>query len=191
MPVTDAAPLRKVVIRLLENDNALNKLILLEDLAAACNGAAGLSTDGLHVTADHIFQAFRRNETLNIKDVLGTDTDHVFRLDRHRPDKRSPEIKSAGRFKSSGVEMGEPHKFPIRGWAMDDADINILKEFLKQKEDDKKKRAADDEKSSKKKTNKKRKKAKAKKGERDDLDEEEKQRLEKQRLSNILRMCKI
>ena len=147
------------------------------------------------MTETHILHAFNKLHTLNIKDVLDTDTEHVFRLHRHRPGKRQKEIKSAGRFESADVELGAPHECSVRGWTMDDADIERLKEFLKNKENEKKKRAADDEKSSKKKKNKKRKKAKANNGDRDGLDDEEErrldqQRLEQQRLEQVQKLAK-
>ena len=53
------APLRKVITRLLDHDDALNKLFPVDMLADMCNSAAKLRSDDLKVTEKHVTAAFQ------------------------------------------------------------------------------------------------------------------------------------
>jgi len=188
------APLRKVITRLLDHDDALNKLFPVDMLADMCNSAAKFRSDDLKVTEKHVTAAFQGSITLKVNEmkVGNTDTKHVIQYDRKRPFRGEPWITSIGRFESDDVEKGEPVTKSVRLGEMGNELKGELTTYLDDRaEQAKKRKSGDEEAAAQGRGKKKKRKKKAKAPKVEDVEERkrreaaEKERLEREKMEEL------
>ncbi len=141
---------------MLAHNDALNKLFVLDIIAAMSNISSGLTADdGPRVTEKDVQAAFQGSEhMIYIKDVLGDDsnnTTHVLRFYKARVKNNENDDREyshqfvVGRFKSDRVALGQPWTRTVRVGEMAGDVKQSLKSYLDEKTSATKKRKAADE----------------------------------------------